>query len=365
MSDSRNTAVVNTQFVEDMLAGPGSEAFQKTAADIDAFLLDKMRERCFTDRIIELQTITSQDRRMVPSVNHDTLVFLDHIAPNTEACVATYRDRPDVEYVRGSRYLIPPFMIKSREYEKTVEELRVYPYPILRLIEDQVGLDMEAMKDWIFMNAVDSATQRGTTLTTGQYTAGRIIRGEQAVAAYEAAGGYDDAEGEPQPNDLVELGIIFSDSERPKGTLLMNKADHDRIAKWDLAAVGDEKRGKIAFEGLGEGSLGLGTDKVRVLSTMKRTVVQRGDIFLFAPAEYLGRNFVLNKIEWWAEKVRNMLRYGAWAEHMLGIGNIASIAKLELYNCSASKTPLTEAEVNTGVYNEAADGFTFPRVEQY
>ena len=48
----------------------------------------------------------------------------------------------------------------------------------------------------------------------------------------------------------------------------------------------------------------------------------------------------------------------------MGIGNVASIAKLELYN-DVSDAIISEGTVGTQVYNEADDGTTYPQVSAY
>ena len=367
MSDV-NTSIVNNQFVEDVSAGPGSEEYTKTAAQMNAFLLDKMREKCFCDRIIPVQPISASHPQMQRSRFHDTLVFLDHIEPDSQATAITYRGQPDVEWVKGPRYEIAPELIASKEYVKTVQELRAYPYPILRVVEDNIVVDMQGIKDYYFLTFVTSAVNQGAVLSaaTGQYTAGRKLRGEQAVAAFVTAGNaFDNAEGEVQRNDLIDLGGIFSNSKRPKGCLLMNLGDWDKVAKWTIEDLGDEKQGSIAFDGLKESRIGAGAEGIKVITTIKNELVLRGDIYMFTPPEYLGRNFVLEEISFWAKKERNKIQFGAQGEHMTGIGNIASIAKLELYNRSAAKALPAESAMGGGVYNQAEAGLTYPVVNSY
>lgn len=54
----------------------------------------------------------------------------------------------------------------------------------------------------------------------------------------------------------------------------------------------------------------------------------------------------------------------------IGIGNVASIAKLELYNGqgagdNTSDALIAEDAVGTTVYNQAEDGVTYPQISQY
>tara|TARA_B100001123_G_scaffold398791_1_gene483178 strand:- start:14638 stop:15717 length:1080 start_codon:yes stop_codon:yes gene_type:complete len=359
MTTEVNASIINAQFVEDIQT-PGER--EKTAAEIGAFLQDKMRERSFADNVIPVKPVSRQDLQI--SENHDTPVYIDFLQPNSEAMAISFRGRPDVNYVTGARYSIPFFTVSSLEYEKAVQELLVYPYPVMKVIEDQVVRDMEGIKDFYFMTYVEAAAQRSATLTTGQYTAGRIIRGEEAVAAYAAAGAYDNAVGRVQRNDLIQLGKIFSNSRRPKGCLLWSSPDWDDVAAWTIEDFGDGQE-RVTFKGLGKGNIGVGSDSVKCIISIKVDLVIPGNVYLFAPPEYLGRNLLLNGTQFWAEKKRNMIRFMGWMDCGMGIGNVASVAKLELYNRAASLTLPAESTVGGGVFNEAATGFTYPQVEQF
>jgi hypothetical protein len=356
-----NASIVNAQFVED-ISTPGER--EKTAAEVRAFLMDKMRERCFCDSIIPVKPVGRADLQI--STNHDTPVYIDFIQPDSKATSMTFRGRPDVQYVSGDRYEIPFFTISSLEYEKAVQELMVYPFPIMKVIEDQVVADMDGIKDFYFMTFINDAVDQGATLTAGQYTAGRIVRGEEAVAAYAAAGAYDTTRGRIQRGDLIELGKIFSRSRRPKGVLLWALPDWDDVAAWTIEDFGDGQE-RVAFKGLGSGNIGVGKESIRCIHTIKVDLVIPGNIYMFAPPEWLGRNLMLNGMQFWAEKVRNFIRFMGWFDCGMGIGNIASVAKLELYNTSfAGRDALpAEATVGGGVFNEVAGGFTFPSVNQY
>ena len=62
--------------------------------------------------------------------------------------------------------------------------------------------------------------------------------------------------------------------------------------------------------------------------------------------------------------------FQAWEDIGIGLGNVASVAKLELYNGqgsadNSSDSLISESSVGTTVYNQAADGVTYPQINQY
>ena len=101
-----------------------------------------------------------------------------------------------------------------------------------------------------------------------------------------------------------------------------------------------------------------------VVRTVKTDILQTGNIYGFTSPEWLGKFLVLNNTKFYIDKVANLIMWQCWEDIGVGIGNVSSIAKLELYN-DVSDTLISEEDVGTQVYNQADDGITFPQVNQY
>jgi hypothetical protein len=97
------------------------EAKEKLAQVTQTYVRDKLRENSFARKIIPPQQVTKADLQV--SVNHDTMVFLDEIEPNSRAMSLTFRGQPTARFIRASRYEIPIFTISSERFEKTEQEL--------------------------------------------------------------------------------------------------------------------------------------------------------------------------------------------------------------------------------------------------
>ena len=107
---------------------------EKLAAVAQAYIRDKLRENSFMRKILPPQMVTKNDMQV--SVNHDTLVYIDEIEPQSRAMTLTFRGQPTARFIRASKYEIPVFTVSSERFEKTEQELLAYRMPITKVIED-------------------------------------------------------------------------------------------------------------------------------------------------------------------------------------------------------------------------------------
>jgi hypothetical protein len=93
------------------------------------------------------------------SVNHDTLVKIVDIEPQSRAMTLTFRGQPTARFIRAPRAEVPFFTISSEKFEKTEQELLAYEMPITKIIEDNSVKDMQEIKDREFLRTSESAVQ--------------------------------------------------------------------------------------------------------------------------------------------------------------------------------------------------------------
>ena len=141
-----NSASLNQLFSAHLDTPQGKE---KLAAVGGAFIRDKLRENSFARKILPPKTVTRADMQV--SVNHDTLVYIDEIEPNSKAMSMTFRGQPSARMISGPRYAIPVFTISSEKFEKTEQELLAYRMPITRVIEDNAVKDIQEIEDHRFL----------------------------------------------------------------------------------------------------------------------------------------------------------------------------------------------------------------------
>ena len=349
MSESAST--LNSLFTAHLSSSDGKE---KLAAVAQAYVRDKLRENSFARKILPPQQVTKNDMQV--SVNHDTLVYIDEIEPNSRAMTLTFRGQPTARFIRAARYEIPIFTISSERFEKTEQELLAYRMPITKVIEDNSVKDIQEIEDHRFLTYVEAAVQ-----ATAQ-----IVRGEQAETDADAFGAGNGLRGTIQRGDFVKLFKELDGKRRRLAKILMNEEDWDDLLLWTIEDYGDTVQGKIAVDGYTYNKI-MGR---MVIRTVKTDILQTGNIYGFTDPEWLGKFLILNNTKFYIDKVANLIMWQSWEDIGMAFGNVASIAKLELYNGQgaaddSSDALVSEEDVGTTVYNQADDGITFPQVSSY
>lgn len=332
------------------------EGKEKLAAAANAYIRDKLRENSFARKILPPQMVSKADLQV--SVNHDTLVYVDEIEPNSQAVSMTFRGQPRVRYIKGARYEIPFFTISSEKFEKTEQELMAYRMPITKIIEDNAVKDIQEVEDHRFLTYVHSCV--GET--------NNEVMGEQATDDKAANGAGTEFEGTLQRGDLIKLFKNMDGTRRRLDKVLMNEVNWDECLAWTIEDFGDTIQGKVVIDGFNFDTV-MGRKIVR---TIKTDILPTGNIYGFAAPEFLGKFLVLNNTKFYIDKIANMITFQCYEDIGMGIGNVASINRLILYNKSTTPDAMpAESLVGAsdsdadGVYNQAEDGITFPSVNTY
>lgn len=339
-----NNSALNSVFMSHLSNPEGKE---KLAAVTQTYVRDKLRENSFMRKILPPQQVTRADLQV--SVHHDTMVYIDEIEPNSRAMSMTFRGQPTARYISGDRFEIPFFTISSERFEKTEQELMAYRMAITKIIEENSVKDIQEIEDHRGLIYVEAACQ-----ATGQ-----IVKGEQATDDETENGANTGFRGSLQRNDLVKLFQELDGNRRRLSRVLMNESEWDSILTWNIEDFGD-KQSTVTFSGLpGEQLLGR-----MVIRTIKTDILKTGNIYGFTDPEWLGKFLVLNNTKFYIDKEANLIWWQAWEDIGMSIGNVASLAKLELYN-DVSDEIIGEDEVGTQVFNSVADGILFPSVASY
>ena len=370
--------MVNSGFIERL----ETEGPTKTAAASLNYIKDRLRESSFADMIVPNERVVRGDLQR--STEHDTLVKIVDIEPGSRAMAVNFRGQPTAEYVNGKRYAIGFFTISSLKFEIVEQELMAYEMPITRIIEENSLKDMVEVKDREFLNHVESCIDAmqeegtGSTVFTSASTSVSKIKG---VLAAQAAGGASDYTTYAiQRSDIVNIkkllkrqisdssgNIIRAGRLRP-ALMLMTESDADDFDQWTHEDYGDRLQSETALDGYTYNKvLGL-----RIIRTIKNDILREGNVYVFTAPEFFGRNYTLNDVKFYIDKVANRIFWQAWMDVGMGFGNIAAVVKLELYDGDASSTataadvvkPVQESDIGA-LNNKVADGLTFPSINVF
>ena len=370
--------MVNSGFIERL----ETEGPTKTAAASLNYIKDRLRESSFADMIVPNERVVRGDLQR--STEHDTLVKIVDIEPGSRAMAVNFRGQPTAEYVNGKRYAIGFFTISSLKFEIVEQELMAYEMPITRIIEENSLKDMVEVKDREFLNHVEScidAMQEEGNGSSSFFVGGgqTSISKIKGVLAEQSGGGAGDYEVFAiQRSDIVNIKkllkrqIVVSGETVRAGRLrpalmLMTESDADDFDQWTHEDYGDRLQSETALDGYTYNKvLGL-----RIIRTIKNDILREGNVYVFTAPEFFGRNYTLNDVKFYIDKVANRIFWQAWMDVGMGFGNIAAVVKLELYagNAAASSgaesvIPVEESDIGA-LNNKVADGLTFPSINVF
>ena len=370
--------MVNSGFIERL----ETEGPTKTAAASLNYIKDRLRESSFADMIVPNERVVRGDLQR--STEHDTLVKIVDIEPGSRAMAVNFRGQPTAEYVNGKRYAIGFFTISSLRFEIVEQELMAYEMPITKIIEENSLKDMVEVKDREFLNHVESCINamqaEGNGGSSAFYVGGSQITVSKikGVLATQSGGGATDYTPYAiQRQDIVRIKKLLKQQIMVSGEtvragrlkpalMLMTETDVDDFDAWTHEDYGDRLQSETLLDGYTYSKvLGL-----RIIRTIKNDILREGNVYVFTAPEFFGRNYTLNDVKFYIDKVANRIFWQAWMDVGMGFGNIAAVVKLELYpgdatNAAATSVIPVEESAIGALNNKAADGLTFPSINVF
>jgi hypothetical protein len=356
------------------------EGKDKLAEMGGTWIRDRLREVSFVRHIIPPKQVTRADCQR--SVNHDTLVKIVDVEPQSRAMAIDFRGQPTARYVRGPKAEIPFFTISSEKFEKVEQELLAYEMPITKIIEDNSVKDLQEIEDREGLRHFESGIQalqtEVNTTTTVAYNATNIRAGDanaQVVSVVKgelalAADGVDFTVRPVQRPDFVNLFKLLDNNRLRSERMLMTEGDHDDVLQWTVEDFGDKIQSETTVDGYKYNTL-LGR---KVIRTIKTDILRPGNLYLFTAPQFFGKFYILNNTKFYIDKIANVITWQSWEDIGMGVVNIASCRKLELYRGSVRPTQtdtgyegaLPKAEEDLGAENNRVDaGLHYPDVQQW
>jgi hypothetical protein len=344
-----------------------------------SWIRDRLREVAYSRHIMPPEQVTRADCQR--SVNHDTLVKIVDVEPQSRAMAITFRDQPTARFVRGPKAEVPFFTISSEKFEKTEQELLAYEAPITKIIEDNSVKDIQEIEDRQFTIYIESAVQalqaeiNGTGVKYNATTIRALNLQAQVVAVVKGelalqADGTDFLVRPIQRPDFVELFKLLDGNRLRSERVLITEVDHDDVLSWTVTEFGDRITSETVVDGYKYNTL-LGRKVVR---TVKTDILRPGNVYVFTAPQFFGKFYILNNTKFYIDKIANVITWQSWEDIGMAVINIAAVRKLELYRGSvkpgdtdtgyAAKLPKSEEDL--GAENNRVDsGLHYPAVQQY
>ncbi len=383
---SYSAEMVNSLFVEKL----GSEEGRaKIAAYGGGVIRDHLREVSFARKVLPPMPVTPAECQV--STEHDGLVKIEELEPESRAMVVDFRGSSRARYIRAPRVAVSFFTIESEHFEKTEQELLAYKMPITKMIEEQSANNLQEIEDRQFIIYAEAGIQQlqqdantnATGKTHGEFSTSKILNGDRAIGPDEnasvmkgqlaLAAQTDDFVVRPVNRpDFVNFFKMMSGPDRRLrlDLVLLTEPDYDDILQWTVEDMGDRIQSETVVDGYKYNTL-LGR---RFIRTIKTDILRRGNIYGFAAPEFLGVFYVLNNTKFYVDKVGNKITFWCWEDIGMAFLNLNSLVKMELYSGSvtpghagtgsAIRLPADEEDLGRN-RNKAEDGFINPLVTQF
>lgn len=345
-----------------------------------SWIRDRLREVSYFRHILPPENVTKTDCQR--SVNHDTLVKIVDVEPQSRAMAIDFRSQPTARFIRAPRAEIPFFTISSEKFEKTEQELLAYEMPITKVIEDNTVKDIQEIEDREATRHIEAGiqalqTETNTTVAVA-YNATNIraadpdaravsvVKGELALSA----DGVDFEVYPIQRPDFIAMFKLLDGNRLRSERMLITEVDHDDVLSWTVEDFGDKMQSETVVDGYKYNTL-LGR---KVIRTVKTDILRPGNLYVFTAPQFFGKFYILNNTKFYIDKIANVITWQSWEDIGMGVVNIASVRKLELYRGSVrptatdtgfeDKIPVEEEDL--GAENNRVDaGLHFPDVKQF
>lgn len=280
-----------------------SEGMQKVAAEGAAFVREKLREVSFARQIVPPQYVTQAD--LQSSVNHDGVIKMIELEPDSKAMVVNFRGKPSTNYLEGKRVELPFHSISSEEFQKTEEELLAYRMPLTQVIEQNSVLDIQEIEDTAFLGHVDAAITVSGNSVNGNYSASGVPEAKIREL-------FDQIDGKRlQSEKLLMSNTMFN-------RLVVDNNTNGTFGDGGL-------KGEIAVNGYTQGSL-----YGRQIIVSNKTDLLDNTIYAFAAPQFMGEFCILNDTKFDIDKKRNLVTFSAYETVGMIIANANAVAKLTL-----------------------------------
>jgi len=381
---SYSAEMVNSLFVEKLGTEEGR---QKIAAYGGGVIRDHLREVSFARKVLPPMPVTPAECQV--STEHDGLVKIEELEPESRAMVVDFRGSSRARYIRAPRVAVSFFTIESEHFEKTEQELLAYKMPITKMIEEQSANNLQEIEDRQFLIYAEAGIQQvqkdanseyashakfnATNINAGNVAYGpdqnaSVMKGQLALTA-----GSDDFVVRPVNRpDFVNFFKMMTGPDRRLrlDLVLLTEPDYDDILQWTVEDMGDRIQSETVVDGYKYNTL-LGR---RFIRTIKTDILRRGNVYGFAAPQFLGCFYVLNNTKFYVDKVGNKITFWCWEDIGMAFLNLNSLIKLELYSGSvtpglvdtghAIRLPADEEDLGRA-RNRADDGFQSPIVTQF
>ena len=285
------------------------EKTAETASAVGFFTRTRLRQESVLDRVLPPQFITQND--LERNTNDDYPLIRVEKELETTAFNMGFRGSAEGDWFDGAKYEIYFGQVRTQEHNKTQEELMTMRAPVVDYFNRNGVFDIGAKADVTFRAGLDAAAAAASNVITSSSTAFTKADAVLMLKQLEIK--------------RVPAGCWIVTESRWNDILLMNPND-----------LGYTLVGELAINGAKKIPTFLDIPVVRTIEAYKAGIVtsvwDNASMYLVSTPDFLGKNFILQDVQYQMERKYNLLTWAAWMSRGAGIGNINAVARTDFPN---------------------------------
>ena len=311
------TSVINERILESI----DRDEVKKAQDAATSYTRINLREGSFAFQILPPEQAT--DDILDRSLTNDLPQVIWELEPDSPgARWVPFQTIPDGEYIQGSKYVIPFARIVTPKFEKDIDELRTYRMDLRKVLTDnsiKAGLKQVDEK---FIGLIDDIVSTGGTTAVGVV---QTVTGKYQWMEYTGLTRENLAEAMKMlPSGSTYAG--FEDKFKARNyIMLMNDVTAKELLKFEHEEYGGPRSQEVFEKGLVSDTIfGL-----KVLYTIKQSLVPDLTIYFFAEPEFLGKCFYMTDWTMYMKKEAYFISMFSYWLGGMALGNIAGVARAD------------------------------------
>ena len=328
----------NAQFFRDVSS---NTALEKTSASYKDVIMSHVKEFSVYNRIIPPREVTNDELEVGP--NNDSLYFRIHVAPDTRAGLSSFSSGlGEFQEVRADRFFGTFQMLATPYWEFNEYRMAAYPFPLPKMIEDNVGIDFQECRDWVLHKGLEDMIAKNRVRQKMVYKGVNVTAGT----------------GDPDEHDRVKLTVgdfltarrHFAGRTNGIHNALIPETNYIDLSEHDLNDLGDQLKGDTFVNGYNKDTVsGLRFIRTIKIDNDKGDIFRRDNVYFFGHPDEIGRNFDYQGIKTHLVKEAQFVRFAA----RMAFGHVWTgnnrVCKIELYQTG------TQPDSVTGLGTTVAD----------
>jgi hypothetical protein len=310
-------SVSNKRILEELDRGEVKRAQDSSSG----YTRTQLREDSFAFKILPPEVAT--DDMLRPSLEHDKLEILWELEPDSPGAKwVPFQTVPEGEYIWGSRYIIPMARVITPNYEKDLDELRTYKTDLRKVLTENSIKDGLKEIDGKFIDIVNSIVEDTSGgIDTPQNFTGKI--------QWRGFTGGLTRENFAEAKKMLLGGSTFAGMEDKfilrNYICLMNDVTAQDIIKWEREEAGGDLSEELIRNGLTIDTLA----GVKMLFTIKKSLVPDNTVYFFAAPEFLGKCFYLTDWTMYMKKEAFFIEMFSYWLGGMAFGNLAGVCRAD------------------------------------